>query len=109
ADRSRLVASAAPYARPANYVRAAGRAETVRLQVYLRWRDPAAAESTAYAISTPGNAQFHHYLTPAQWRSRFSATDASANQVRSWLQDSGFRVGAEPANNLFVPATATVA
>ena len=79
------------------------------MQVYLQWRDPAGAESTAMAISTPGTPQFHHFLTPAQWASRFSATDADVAAVRSWLQGNGFHVGAVPSNHLFVPATADVA
>ena len=109
AGRTRLAASSAPYARPASFVRSAGSAEAVRVQVYLQWRDPAGAESIAMAISTPGTPQFHHFLTPAQWASRFSATDADVAAVRSWLQGNGFHVGAVPSNHLFVPATADVA
>ncbi len=105
---SALGNSTAPYARSSNFVRPAGPTERVRLQVYLRWRDAAGAEAVAYAAATPGTAAYRRFMTPAAWRSRFSATAAAVRQVRDWLRSSGFHVGAVPANRLFVPATASV-
>jgi subtilase family serine protease len=100
--------STAPYARQSNFVRPARSTEQVRLQVYLRWRNAAGAEAAAYAAATPGTAGYRRFMTPAAWRSRFSATTATVRRVREWLRSSGLHVGAVPANRLFVPATGSV-
>ncbi len=39
---------------------------TVTARVYLAGQDPAGLASYATAVSTPGNALYGHYLTPAQ-------------------------------------------
>ena len=56
-------------------------------------------------VSTPGSAQYRHFLTQAQWIARFAPTQASVASAETWLRQQGFTVGAVPADRLFVPAT----
>jgi subtilase family serine protease len=62
--------------------------------VYLADRDTAAMTAFAKAVSTPGTAQYHHYLTAAQAKSLFAPSAAEARSVESWASSNGLRVGA---------------
>ena len=81
----------------------------VNIRVYLGWRDEAAAQRTAQAVSTPGSSSYRHFLTPAQFRQQFSPTQSSVLAVQKFLQDAGFSVVNTPGNNRFVAAEGTVA
>jgi subtilase family serine protease len=41
--------------------------------------------------------QYHRWLTPAQYGSRFGATDATVAAAAKWLESNGFEVGELPA------------
>ncbi len=74
------------------------------VQVWLRARLDK-AESFAAAVSTPGRASFHHYLSPASYASRFGASAATAAKAESWLRGAGFTgVTASPLRS-YVRAT----
>ncbi|MBO0775016.1 MAG: hypothetical protein J2P34_01775, partial [Actinobacteria bacterium] len=76
-------------------------------RVYLGWRsDPS---SLIKAVTSPGSPDYRHFLTPAQFRSEFAPTAASAGAVQQWLKSSGFSVDYTPANHLYVAADGTVA
>ena len=81
----------------------------VNIRVYLGWRDEAAAQRTAQAVSAPGSSSYRHFLTPAQFRQQFSPTQSSVLAVQKFLQDAGFSVVNTPGNNRFVAAEGTVA
>jgi subtilase family serine protease len=81
----------------------------VNIRVYLGWRDEAAAQRTAQAVSTPGSSSYRHFVTPAQFRQQFSPTQSSVAAVQKFLQDAGFSVVNTPGNNRFVAAEGTVA
>ncbi|MEW6058852.1 MAG: S53 family peptidase [Actinomycetota bacterium] len=106
--RVSLGASRAPYARPGDFVRPAGAGEIVDFQLYLGLRDRGAAEALLASVSDPSSSDYGRYLTPEQFRSRFSPSDAAVAAARSWLEAEGFSVGAVPANHLVVPARGTV-
>jgi subtilase family serine protease len=94
----------AAHARPAGQV--AGR---TRLTIQL-WLKPGLAAATRFAtsVSTPGDALFHHYLSPAAYTARFGASAGAARRVESWLTGEGFtRVHAD-AQRSYVRATAPV-
>jgi subtilase family serine protease len=77
--------------------------------VYLNNRGGDAAATFAMAATTPGSAQYHKFLTPAQYRAQFSPTRTDASSVASWLKSQGFSVNATgPANNKYVEATGTL-
>jgi subtilase family serine protease len=77
------------------------------IQVWLRPRT-AAAQRCAAAVSTPGSRLFHHYLTPASYTARFSATWSQERQVASWLGAQGFPGVHAGAGRSYVRATAPV-
>jgi subtilase family serine protease len=107
--RVRLPGSAAPYARPSALTRDARDGERVDFQMYLGLRDRAGAEALLGRVSDPTSAVYGEYLTPTEFRARFSRSEDDVTAVSEWLQAEGFRVGAVPANHLYVPATGTVA
>jgi subtilase family serine protease len=77
--------------------------------VYLAQPRAEAAARFAAAVSDPGSPLFGHFLTPAQYRSRFAPSSASTAAVSGYLRAAGLQVGPGPANHLYVPATGTVA
>jgi subtilase family serine protease len=81
----------------------------VSFDLVLKLRDQAGAQALVSAVSTPGNASFHQYLTASQWESEFSPTTAQVTQAEAWLKSQGFTVGTVPADRLTIPASGTVA
>lgn len=73
----------------------------------LALSDPAGAKSFVQAVSSPGSASFHKYLTDAQWLARFGPTQAELSKTESWLRQQGFTIGQVPKDRLFVPASGT--
>jgi subtilase family serine protease len=65
---------------------------TVTAQVYLAGQNQAALASYAMEVSTPGNALYGHYLTPAQVMAAYGPTSAQVSAVRSWLTGAGLTV-----------------
>ncbi|PWJ24157.1 pro-kumamolisin-like protein [Branchiibius hedensis] len=81
----------------------------LNFKVVLNLRDEAGAEALATAVATPGNANYHKYVTAAQWRSRFAPTDAQVAQVTSWLKSQGLKIGQIPANHRYVTVSGSTA
>ncbi len=85
--------------------------QTQNVQLWLQG-DSAGAEQYAQQVSTPGQANYHHYLSPAAYTSRFGPTAAQADAVRSWLRSNGFsHITLDPQRNYVrgSASTATVA
>lgn len=82
---------------------------SIPFSVNLALSDPQGAQSFAQAVSTPGNASYHQYLTAAQWVARYAPSAQSVQKVTQFLKSNGFTVGEVPADRLFVPATGTAA
>jgi subtilase family serine protease len=81
----------------------------IAFSVYLKIRNRAGAEAAAAAVSDPRSRSYRDYLSPAQVRAQYAATDATVRAVRRWLGSAGFAVGKTASNNAYVPATGTVA
>jgi subtilase family serine protease len=81
----------------------------VSFDLSLTLRDAAGAKAIITAVSTPGSAQYRHYLTDAQWIARYAPTQASVAAAENWLRSEGFKVGKVPADRLFIPATGSAA
>jgi subtilase family serine protease len=107
--RRTLAGSIPTWANAANARGAVNSSAWVGFRVYLGLRDQAGAEAVARAVSDPRSSQYGHYLTPAQFRQRFAATQVQVGAVQSWLRSQGFKVGYTPSNNRFVTAEGTVA
>jgi subtilase family serine protease len=82
--------------------------QVVGFRLYLGWRNAAAAEALARAVSNPKSASYRHYLSPAQFRSTFAPTAAQATAVHNWLKANGFVIVNTPANRHFIAAQGTV-
>jgi subtilase family serine protease len=109
ASTATLPDSVAPFVATSTALRAVPAASTLSIQFWLAPRSPAAAQSYATAVSTPGNPLFGHFLSPAQYASRFGATDAEASSVESWLKSAGFTGVGPDSGHDYVRATAPVA
>ncbi|HEY3735662.1 MAG TPA: protease pro-enzyme activation domain-containing protein [Streptosporangiaceae bacterium] len=84
-------------------------AGSTQLSVQL-WLRPqiSAAVRFATAVSTPGNALYHRYLSPATYTAQFGATRAQASRVASWLRGQGFTAVHTDSQRNYVRATAPV-
>lgn len=99
--------SAAPAATPRAAVGAVPASQTLTVQVWLK-PDEAAAAKFAQAVSTPGSASFHHYLSPKAYTARFGASAAQAGAVRSWLSSKGLTGVRTDSGRDYVSATGPV-
>jgi subtilase family serine protease len=89
---------------------AAPGAAKVSARVYLAPRGGlAAVHQAAVAMSTPGSASYHRFLTPKQYRKRFGTTGATVHAVAGYLKGAGLRVTRVGAGNRYVSFTGTVA
>ena len=108
ASRAVLVGSVPPWATHAALSSAASTGDGVGFRVYLGWRGGDAAKNLATAVTTPGSAQFGHFLTAQQFRAQFSPSLSDVNAVRGWLRGQGFTIDYVPQNNHYVAAEGTV-
>src|SRR5260370_25445580 len=107
--RTTLVGSAPSWATTANYAAAADATTDVGFRVYLGWTDPAGAESLARAVSDPHSTTYVKFLTPNQFRGRFSPAASDVAKVQNWLRSQGFSVVYSPQNNHYISAEGSVA
>jgi pseudomonalisin len=68
----------------------------------LPLRDQAGLRSLIAAQNTPGNAQYHHYLTPDQFAQRFAPDPATVAQVTGWAASSGLSQVSVSSNRTLV-------
>jgi subtilase family serine protease len=109
ADASSLPNSHPRWATPGNKVAAAAPGSRIGFSVYLKIRDRAGAEAAAAAVSDPNSSSYGRYLSPAEVRARYAATDATVQAVRQWLGSAGLAVGATASNNAYVEASGSAA
>lgn len=77
----------------------------VDIRVFLAPRGgQPALDAAVAAVSTPGGAQYRHFLSPAQYRQRFAPTDEALSSVRSWLATNGFTVTGVEASRRYLTA-----
>jgi subtilase family serine protease len=107
--RSTLAGSQPAWANAKALRSAAPATDYVNIRVNLGWRDEAAAQQAALAVSTPGSASYHHFLTPAQFRQQFAPSQGDVTAVQQFLHNAGFSIVTTPSNNHFVAAEGTVA
>ena len=81
----------------------------MNFEVELKLADQAGAESFARDVSTPGNASYGEFLTPAQWEARFSPSAADVDQVEQFLTQSGLTVINVSRDRMAVEASGTAA
>jgi subtilase family serine protease len=108
-SRVTLPGSVPPWATSSHLVGPANPTTDVGFRVYLAWRNPAAAEAMARAVSDPRSSSYGHYLTPQQFRDQFAPTASQTSQVANWLRSQGFAIRYTPQNNHYVSAEGTLA
>jgi subtilase family serine protease len=101
--------TATPASERANAQGAVPASATVSFDVTLSLKNAKGAATFAQNVSNPKSAQYHKYLSVAQWVSRFAPTSATVAAAKSWLSKQGFKVGAVPKSRMFVAATGTAA
>lgn len=84
----------------------AAAAAPVTARVYLAGRDVKALTAYATAVSDPHSPLYGKYLTPAQARARFGATDAQKTAVANWLRGAGLTV--VEVNDHYITVTGSV-
>jgi hypothetical protein len=80
----------------------------ITADVYLADQNAAGLTAFAKAVSTPGSAQYHHYLTAAQAQAAFAPTAAEAQSVEGWAAGNALQVGAATSGfGAYVQVTGT--
>jgi len=79
---------------------------SVTSTVYLASKDQAGMEAYAEAVSTPGNALYHQYLSTSQYQARFGTSTAQVTAVEAWLRSAGLHVVSASSHEVEVSGTA---
>jgi subtilase family serine protease len=104
-----LAGSKPSWATSSNQVGTANSSAEVGFRVYLGWQNDAAVQALASGVADPASPSYRHFLSPAQFRTRFAPTDSSVGAVKSWLVSQGFHIVYTPANHHYVSAEGTLA
>jgi subtilase family serine protease len=105
--RTMLAGSKAPAATPGARVGTVADSQKLSVQVWLK-PDIARATKFADAVSTPGTAEFHHYLSPKAYTAQFGPSTKQAGAVRSWLAGQGMSGVKVSGQRDYVTATGPV-
>jgi xanthomonalisin len=76
----------------------------VHVALSLNLRNVDELETFLHAVNDPASAQFHHFLTPAQFKARYAPTDDQVAQVLAHLRQSGFSNAQVSPNNMLIEA-----
>lgn len=82
---------------------------TLRLVVGLKLHDQAGLDAMLAAQHDPQSPDYHHYLTPQEFTTRFGPTQASVDAVATYLRSVGLQVDDVAPNNMLIDATGSVA
>lgn len=81
----------------------------LQLSISLNLRNRAGLDALIAAQNDPKSPSYHHYLTPQQFTAEFAPTQATVEQVVSYLKGQGLTITSVAANNMLVNASGTVA
>ena len=108
AGRTTVADTQPAWATPANLARPADSSDRMAFSVWLGWRDPAGVDATLAGLYDPSSPTYKRWMTPAEFRARYSPSQTQVDAVRTWLGDAGFDIVDVPRNRLFVTASGTV-
>ena len=83
--------------------------EGVTLYFQLSPEQQAQLDALIQAQQTPGSAEYHAWLTPAEYASRFGLSDSDLATVENWLQSQGFNVERVSNSHTSITFSGTVA
>ena len=115
AAQARPAPMGVPHTKPAwlGHAQPLGHADAksaVTARVYLAPRGGFdALKAAATAVSTPGNASYKQFVTPAGYQAEFGTTNATVSTVQAWLKSAGLKVTGIESHNLYVSISGTVA
>ncbi|GAC1657889.1 MAG: hypothetical protein NVS4B7_04080 [Ktedonobacteraceae bacterium] len=98
-----------PLVQQAQLLHAADVNQQVNLSIGLQMRNAADFDTLLQAIYNPQSAQYHHYLTPDEFKQSFAPTSDQVQLVVSFLESQSLSVTSVAPNNLLIDATASVA
>jgi len=81
----------------------------LNLGVWLKPRSQGALDDFVQAVSTPGSAQYHRYLSKGEFAARFGPAPATIAATEDALRAEGLTVGPVSPDGLDIPVSATVA
>lgn len=73
---------------------------TAEFDVYLPLRDPAGLDRLLERLHTPGTAEYHHWLTPAQFARRYGAAPEVIGRASAALRAEGLDVSVTGSHSL---------
>ena len=80
----------------------------LHLAFALPSRDPAGLQALLQALYDPASAQFHRFMTPAEFATRFGASEADYARVKAFARRQGLRITAEHSNRLVLDVAGSV-
>ncbi|GGA31852.1 protease pro-enzyme activation domain-containing protein [Dyella nitratireducens] len=83
--------------------------KAMHVEVSLNLRNVDQLQNFLASVNQPGSSNYHHFLTPAQFKAQYAPTDAQVQAVVTHLKSSGFKNIKVAANNLLVSADGTAA
>jgi subtilase family serine protease len=107
--KAALRGTAAPSAARKHFVGSVARSSRVNFDLVLKLRNLRGAEALVKAVSTPGSASYHRYISAGRWEARFSPTAAQVGKARRWLRSQGFKVGAASRDRMTIAASGSAA
>ncbi len=81
----------------------------LHLTVSLALANPAALQARAKGVNVKGSAQYHKFMTPAEFTSTFAPAVDHVTKVRDFLQQQGLTVTSQSADRLLLNVTGTEA
>ena len=79
--------------------------QMLHLTVALASQNPAGLAHEVAAVSTPGSADFRHYLSAAQFNASYGPSAAEVWEVTSELRRDGLAIGSAPAGSFLLPVS----
>ena len=107
--RHSLPGHIAPELKQYKPLHATSRSNQLQLSISLNLRNRDALTALIAAQNDPTSASYHQYLTPSEFTADFGPTQASVDNVVSYLKDQGLQVKSVASNNLLVDASGSVA
>ena len=93
------------WATAANDLGPADPSSVVTGTVYFAKADPGGVDQYATAVGTPGSADYHHFLTPAEFQSRFASKPDASQAVVAWVRQNNMTILSQDSESVAVSTT----
>lgn len=81
--------------------------DTVEIAVALKVNNLADLKAFVASTVNPSSANYHQFITPAQFAARYGQSEATVQQVKAYLEANGLTVNQVFNNNLVIMASGT--